>query len=99
MKPEEYDNIFRPKREPERTLYDAFQAESEKRSNRRLEEWLIAEVHAVWRAARDYAKAHNLRVPTLEDVEAAERSAYGHIDYGAKWALYVADYMRAAEKS
>lgn len=97
MTAQEYDNLFRPKREPEHTLYDAFQAEAEKRRDRRLEEWLDAEVFAVWRAARDYAQAHNLRVPTLEEVQAAERSACGHSDYSSKWALYVAEYMRKDE--
>lgn len=87
-------NLFRPTCEPERTIYDAFQLESEKRSSRRLEEWLEAEVQAVWRAARDYAQAHNMRVPTLQEVQHAERSAYGHNDYAQKWALYVSECMR-----
>lgn len=87
-------NLFRPIREPERAIYDAFQAESEKRSGRRLEEWLEAEVQAVWRAARDYAQANNMRVPTLQEVQHAERSAYGHSDYAKKWALYVSECMR-----
>lgn len=87
-------NLFRPTREPERTIYDAFQSESEKRNGRRLEESLDAEVQAVWRAAHDYAQANNMRVPTLQEVRHAERSAYGHSDYAQKWALYVSECMR-----
>ena len=82
---------------PERTLYDAFQAEAEKRGDRTVEEWLIAERQAVWSAARDYAQAHNLRVPTIAEVQTAESYARCYAYYGSKWALYVAECMRKVE--
>jgi hypothetical protein len=52
---------------------------------------------AVWRAAREYSEKHGLRVPTMEEIERAETSAYGHVDYGAKWAYGVARHMRREE--
>ncbi len=87
-------DIFRPRTEPARTLYDAFQAESRHRNGRRPEVWIVAERLAVWRAAWDYSQQHSLRFPTLAEVEAGERYAYGSVDYGAKWAYQVAEKMR-----
>ena len=86
-------DIFRPRTEPARTLYDAFHTEAEHRAGRSIEDWITAERKAVWRAARDYAQQFGLQVPTLADVERAESSAKGHCDYGAKWAYYLADVM------
>lgn len=40
--------------------------------------------------------AHGLIVPTLQQVERAERYAMGSVDYGAKWAYGVSEVMRAA---
>lgn len=83
-------DIFRPKSEPALTLYKAFQAEAKFRNERSFEQWSQAEIEAVWRAARDYAQANNIRVPTVEEVAECERYALGSIDYGAKWAFQVA---------
>lgn len=87
-------DIFRPHTEPARTLYDAFQEEAAKRKGRSVEEWLDAEMQAVWAAARDYAQQHGLRVVRLSEVADARSSASGHVDYGAKWAYGIAERMK-----
>lgn len=83
-------DTWRPTSEPARTIYDVIRSEASKRSGRTVEQWLEAELKAVWSAARDYAQQNGLRVPTLDEIEAAERSACGHTDYGAQWAYAVA---------
>jgi hypothetical protein len=85
---------FRPHREPAMSLYDAFQAEAEKRPGRSVEEWIKSEREAVWRCAHDQAAKLALRCPTLGEVEAAERYAMGSINYGLTWALGVERVMR-----
>jgi hypothetical protein len=90
-------DFFRPRTEPARSLYDAFQEEAKKRKGRSFEEWNRAEINAVWYAARDYAQQHGLRIPYLDEVVSEERSACGHIDYGMKWAYGVAAAMRQPE--
>lgn len=97
MSAQTYDSIFRPKTEPARTLYDAFQAESLNRPNRMLDVWIDLERQAVWGAAKVYAQEHDMRAPTLAEVQICEQAALGHVDYGAKWAIYVAEYMRKGE--
>lgn len=86
-------DVFRPRNEPFRTIYDAFQAESAKRKGRTPEEWMRAEREAVWRAARDYAEMYGHRVPTMDEIKIAERQAEGHTDCGAKWAYGVGHLM------
>lgn len=90
-------DIFRPRHEPAKTIYDAFQAEAEKRPGRSFQEWTKAELEVVWRTARDYAQQHGLRVPLMSEVERADRSASGHVDYGAKLAYYITDFMTQKE--
>lgn len=92
------DDIFRPRSEPALTLYKAFQAEAKFRGGRSFEQWNKAEIGAVWRAARDYAQAHDLRVPTIAQVEECERYASGSVDYGAKWAYQIARILTAPPK-
>lgn len=86
-------DIFRPRFEPSRTLYDALQAEAIKRKNREWPEWHEAELRAMHNAACDYATAHGLSAPTYQQVCEAEQQATGHTDYGAKWAYYIAALM------
>lgn len=86
-------DIFRPSHGPAQVIYDAFQKVAFDRSDVSCEEWIARERKAVWEAARDYAQMHSLLVPTIEQVEAAERNATGHVDYGAKWAWGVAAAM------
>ena len=76
----------RPKSEPAATIYDALLKHASKFPRDIDEERLV-----VWRAARDYAQQHGLRVPLMADVLKAERAAIGHTDYGAKFARGVAD--------
>lgn len=87
-------DIFRPTSEPARTIYDAFQDEATKREQREPDEWMSAEIHRVWRTATAEAIKRQLRPPTLDDVQRAERSACGHVDYGSKWAYGVVAAMR-----
>ncbi len=86
-------DVFRPRHDPARCIYDAFQ-EASKDRRCSIEAWIKRERLAVWKAARDYAQQHGLRVPTLKQVEDAERQAYGHVDYGAKWAYAIAYLMQ-----
>lgn len=87
-------DVFRPTQQPAQAIYDAFQAEAAHRRNRGIDEWLLAERTAVWRAARDAAQQLGWRVLTLEEVRRAEDQAAGHTDYGAKWAYAVVEAMR-----
>ena len=87
-------DCFRPYSDPARFLYDSFQEEAMHRPERNAEDWIVAERNAMWRAARDYAQQHGLRVPTMAEVQIAESSAMGHVDYGAKWAYRVAEFMQ-----
>ena len=88
------DDIFRPRTEPELTLYLAFQKEAQLRHRRDFKTWLTAECHAVFDAAQAYAKEHGLYAPTLEEVCRQEKLAYGSADYAAKWAFYVTRLMK-----
>ena len=87
-----YDSCFRPRVEPARAIYDAFQKDALNRP-KRGDDWIELERLAVWRAARDWAMAHALNIPTLDQIKDAEISASGHVDYGAKWAYRVADLL------
>jgi len=92
-------DIFRPSREPARAIYDAFQAEAEKRNGRDFKVWTEAEENAVWNAARDAAQKLALEAPTIEDVQSAQISAMGHVDYGAKWAYGIVHKMKPINHS
>ena len=89
-----YSDPFRPRHEPARSIYDAFQQEAMHRRGRSVEEWSAAEVDAVLKAANDYAKANGLPPVSRQDVERAERYARGSIDYGAKWAYAVTEKLQ-----
>lgn len=90
---------FQPSHEPARTLYEAFQQEARLRKSRPIAQWVEAERNAVFKAACDYARAHGLRAPTLEEVRAAEMYAMGSVDYGAKWAYGVERAMVPAKNA
>lgn len=87
------EDVFRPRNDPAQSIYDAFQAESKNRKGKSIEQWTSAEQEAVHREAVYQANKLGLRTPTHEDVAGAERSACGHVDYGAKWAYAVVDAM------
>lgn len=86
-------DAFRPRHEPVRSFYDALVQESKHRKKRTSEEWILAERLAVWRAARDYSQQQGLQVLLLADIERAESSACGHIDYASKLAYYVRNLL------
>lgn len=86
-------DIFRPTRDPAQSIYDAFQHEATRRKGRTVHEWTTAERNAVFQAAINQAKKLGLRMPSMAEVEAAERYARGSVDYGAKWAYRVVDVM------
>lgn len=88
-------SLFRPIREPARSIHDALLREAAKRKNRTVEEWLSAGRAAVWKEAIAQAHKLQMRVPLIADVERAERHALGHTDYASKWAHGVADAMSA----
>lgn len=78
------NDTFRPRREPARSFYDAFQEMAKKEPRDFYHEEL-----AMWRIARNYAQAFNKRIPTLDEIRAAASMAAGHVDFGAKWAYAV----------
>ena len=67
-----------------------------KRHGRALEEWIEAECTGVHQECRRQAESRGLKVPTIEEVAAAERYARGSIDYGATWAYQLARMMTRA---
>ncbi|WP_410199279.1 hypothetical protein [Burkholderia cenocepacia] len=88
------DDVFEPKREPARSIYNAFQAEATKRKGRSIDEWITAEREAVFREAVSQAQKLNLRPLSMSEIERAERSAVGSIDYGAQWAYAIVASMQ-----
>lgn len=89
-------DVFRPRMEPHRSIYDAFQAEAAKRKGRSFEEWSSAEISAVYRAALAAScdTKFKLKQPTMDMVRAAEIYARGSADYGLKWACELVRKMR-----
>ena len=85
-------DLFRPRTEPARTIYDTLVTEAEHR-HQRMSDWIECERTAVWKAARDYAQQHGMKVPTMAQVCVAERQACGHTDYAAQFAYGVAETM------
>lgn len=83
-------DIFRPREEPARTIYDAFEKEAKARKGKPAKEWILHEREAVHKAACHYARSKGYKPPTLEEVQYAEEQAVGSADYGAKWARKVA---------
>lgn len=71
-------------------LFKTLVAESDKRSERE-DKWVEMEREAMYRTACEYADRHGLARPTIKDVERAEQSACGHVDYAAKFAFRLAD--------
>jgi hypothetical protein len=89
-------DIFEPRHEPARSLYNAFQAEAAKRRERSVDEWLAEERNAVFREATHQAQKLGMRAPSMDEVASAERYAVGSVDYGAIWAYRVVEAMRKA---
>ena len=87
-------DIFQPRHEPARSIYEAFQVAARMRKGHTIAEWAATERDAVFHEAVSQAKKYGLRIPTMDDVVSAERSAMGHVDYGAKWAYRVTEAMQ-----
>lgn len=87
-------DVFQPRTEPAKSIYEAFQTEAAIRGGRSTEEWQLAERNAVHREATLQAQKLGLVAPTMAEVERAERHALGSIDYGSKWASSLASGMR-----
>jgi hypothetical protein len=85
---------FRPRDNPERLLYDAFQAAAKERKNKPVGEWLEYEVQKVWEAAKGWAEQNKKPVPSLRAIKIASTYATGHIDYGARWAYAICEFWR-----
>lgn len=77
-------------------IHIALVKEAKKRSGRSFEEWSRAEADVVWQSACSIARRNGLASPVLSEVVRVERLACGHVDYGQKWALYVAEIMVTA---
>lgn len=87
---------FRPHTEPAKSLYDLILTRcSEERTDLH---WVHHLRLSVFRAAREYAQQHGLTYPTLEQVGRCESLALGHVDYAAKWAMYVAEQIKGVKR-
>lgn len=86
---------LRPRSEPARSIYDAFQKEAQLRPTRTWNESESAEREVVWKAACEYATKNGLREPTFEEILKAERCALGHFDYATTWAHGVARLLQS----
>lgn len=91
------DDVFQPRTEPARSIYNAFQREAGKRIGRSAEESLGAELEAVFRESANQAHQLGLRSPSMDEVASAERYARGSVVYGARWAYRVVELMYKAE--
>lgn len=85
-------DVFIPRHEPARTIYNAFQDEATKRKDQN--DWIEKERQRVWVTARDCVQMYGLKVLTIEEVQRAENLACGHTDYGAKWAYGIVAMMK-----
>lgn len=80
-----------------RYLLDALRAEMAHRSEH--DDWEVRERFAVTLAANEWANAHYCqRLVTVDDVEAVEHFAVGHVDYASKLALYVAELIHGVRE-
>ena len=83
-------DIFRPKSEPARTLYDVFQTEAKLRKDG----WQEREELAVYLVACSCAETLDMRAPTLQEVKDAASYASGHVDFAAKWVYRIVEKMK-----
>lgn len=85
---------WRPRSEPAKSLYDAFQDEAMLRKSRSPIQWTQLEIDAVHREATRQASILGLRVPSRDEVAQAEIGSSGLINYGSNWAIELAAMMR-----
>jgi hypothetical protein len=93
------NNLFQPRHEPAKTIYNALIKEATYRQQKSCDEWIIAERNVVYQTAVRYAQHNHLRIPTMEEVVSAETSACGHVDYAMKFAIQVADLLNETPKT
>lgn len=75
-------------------ILDALVKKMWERTGQPVDVWVPAERMAVAVAANTWAEAHGMtRRVTVRDVERVETLAMGHVDYGKKLALYVAELL------
>lgn len=75
-------------------ILNALSKKMMERSDQPYEVWTAAERMTVAVAANTWAEAYKLsRHVTVHDVERVEQMAVGHVDYGRKLALYVAELI------
>jgi len=86
-------DMFTPKHQPAKKIYEAFMEEAKNRSFFSVDEWIANERIAVLKAANKYCVENNLKQVTVEEVMKAENNAYGHSDYAAKFAIGVAEII------
>jgi hypothetical protein len=89
-------DIFRPRHDPAKLIYDTFQEEAAKRNHHDID-FIEKERQAVWKVAVMYALANKKYVPKLKDIIDAENYAIGSIDYGAKLAYKITDIINQKE--
>lgn len=75
------------------TIRSALSAETELRSGRALEEWILAERLCVLREVNRLRALRGRPVLDLTTIERAERMALGHSDYISKYAHAAADLV------
>lgn len=93
------EDIFRPRSGPAQVIYDAFQAEAALRKGRSFQEWSTAETRAVLEASVMVARRDGLPEPDMQDVERAEVTASGHVDYALKWACGMVEVMHKRQRA
>lgn len=87
-------DLFAPRHEPAKSIYEAFQSEAAHRHSRSLDAWIEAELQAVHATSVRLAASMHLSAPTLDQVRSAEVYARGSVDYGAKWAYALCRVMK-----
>lgn len=90
---------FQARQDAIRKIADALCAEAQHRKGKPLEVWQLNEAKAVHGAVSKVAEAHQLRVPSLSEVQKAEATAVGHADYTNKWALYAFELTESPRPS
>lgn len=76
-----------------RALLAALVAEQANRRSSQGLEWIARERTALATAATGWARQYDRAPVTVDQIEAIEHQAMGHIDYSSKLALYVAELV------
>ena len=93
LKKEPSIDIFAPHTEPAKTIYNVLTEEMKNRDGYIMEEWILNERITVWKTAIRYCFKNGLYIPTIQDVEKAEKEAYGSADYDSKWAIKLSNLI------